>query len=163
MHKNLSIIVAVAQNGAIGRDNQLLWHIPNDLKRFKSLTMGHHIIMGRKTWNSIGRPLPGRVSIVVTRNRTLEFEGAQKAYSLEQALAMAADDTEVFVIGGGELYRAALPIAARVYLTQVHAPFEGDTSFPPLNPGVWKPETMEPAEHLEVNGLKYSFTNYIRV
>jgi len=129
----LSLIAAVAQNGVIGRDGQLPWHLSDDLRRFKRLTMGHTLIMGRRTWESIGRPLPGRRTIVVTRQlRYRTAPGVQTAATLEEALqlAVAAGEEEAFVVGGAELYRQALSRADRVYLTAVLADVEGDTFFP---------------------------------
>ncbi len=125
----VSIIVAVADNGVIGRDGGLPWRLSSDLKRFKSLTMGHHLVMGRRTWESIGRALPGRTSIVLSGHSSLELpEGVLRAGSMEAALALAAGDEEVFVIGGAAVYRAALPSADRLYLTRVHATVAGDTT-----------------------------------
>lgn len=126
----VTIIVAVAQNGVIGHRGKIPWHLREDLQRFKRLTMGHPIVMGRKTWESIGRPLPGRESIVVTRQKGYRAEGARVASSLREALDLAGRD--VFVIGGGELYREALPLADRLEVTQVLASFEGDATFPPV-------------------------------
>jgi len=128
----LSLIVAVARNGVIGKDNRLPWHIPEDLKRFKALTMGHHIIMGRRTWESIGRPLPGRKSVVVTRDGDYSAPGANVVHSFADALDACAGDDEAFVIGGAEVYREALAHADRVYLTEVLADYPGDVRFPPL-------------------------------
>lgn len=127
----ISIIVAVAKNGAIGRDNQLIWRLPDDLKQFKRLTMNHPMIMGRKTFDSIGKPLPGRTSIVVSRNLDLQIEGCVTVKSLTEALenAQATQTDEVFVIGGAEIYRLALPLAHKIYLTEVHTEVEGDAFF----------------------------------
>ena len=130
----LSLIVAVARNGVIGKDNRLPWHIPEDLKRFRALTMGHHIIMGRRTWESIGRPLPGRHSVVITRDPDYAAPGAQVVHSLTDAVAACGGDTEAFVIGGAEIYREALPHADRVYQTEVMADYTGDVWFPALGP-----------------------------
>ncbi|HEX5470243.1 MAG TPA: dihydrofolate reductase [Lacipirellulaceae bacterium] len=129
----VSIIAAVAANGVIGRNGRLPWKLSNDLRRFKRLTMGHTIIMGRRTWESIGRPLPGRRTIVVTRQSDYQVaDGVQIASSLEEALlaAEACDETDTFVVGGAELYREALPEADRLYFTEVAADVEGDTYFP---------------------------------
>jgi dihydrofolate reductase len=135
----LSLIAAVAENGVIGRDNQLPWRLPRDLRRFKALTMGHHLIVGRKTFESIGRPLPGRSMIVLSRSQQRLPSGIQKASTLEQAVAIAAaaGDEEAFVGGGEQIYRVALPRADRIYLTRVHGSFEGDARFPPIAPEVW--------------------------
>jgi dihydrofolate reductase len=137
-HRRLSLIVAMARNRVIGHNGKLPWHLSADLKRFKALTMGHHIIMGRNTWDSIGRPLPGRVSVVVTRNRAYVAPGATVVDSLAAALRLASDDAEAFVIGGGELYREALPLADRIYLTELPAEYPGDVFFPPLLPDEWR-------------------------
>jgi dihydrofolate reductase len=139
----LSLIVAVARNGVIGKDNRLPWRIPEDLKRFRALTMGHHIIMGRRTWESIGRPLPGRTSVVVTRQRDYSAPGALVAHSLPEALAACAGDDEVFVIGGAEIYRAALRQTDRIYLTRVEADYEGDVAFPQIEAEQWEEASRE--------------------
>jgi dihydrofolate reductase len=158
----ISIIVAIAENGVIGNNNQLIWHIPGDLKRFKALTMGHHIVMGRKTWESIGRPLPGRKSIVVSRNTSYRVEGAEVVHSLNDAIKTASGDDEIFIIGGGELYRQALPIANRLYLTKVHRSFEGDVSFPEINMAEWKEMHSEKGKPTETDGLEYTYVNLER-
>ncbi|HEX9179329.1 MAG TPA: dihydrofolate reductase [Burkholderiales bacterium] len=133
----LSVIAAVARNGVIGRDNTLPWRLPEDLKRFRALTMGHHIVMGRRTWESIGRLLPGRSMIIVTRNPEYTVPGCAVTHSLAEAVALAGDDPEVFVIGGAELYREALATAERLYLTEIRADFEGDAWFPEFDPDAW--------------------------
>lgn len=134
----LSLIVAVADNDVIGRDNALPWHLPADLKHFKAVTMGKPIVMGRKTWESIGRPLPGRLNIVISRNSALELAGVVVVRSFEEALAQAGDVPEVAVIGGAELFRSALPLARRIYFTRVHGTVCGETKFPPLDPAQWR-------------------------
>ena len=135
----ISLIVAVARNGVIGKDGKLPWHLPEDLKRFKALTMGHHIIMGRKTWESPGHPLPGRTSIVVTRQPEYQAAGAVVVRSLEEALRyVAPSDSEPFIIGGGEIFAQALPHVARMYLTIVHATVEGDAYFPRFDEREWR-------------------------
>jgi dihydrofolate reductase len=133
----VSIIAAVASNGVIGRDGGLPWRLSADLKRFKALTMGHHVVIGRRTWESIGRPLPGRTLVVVSRSLDKPADGVLAATSLAEALDLAAGDTEVFVAGGAEIYRLALPLADRIYLTRVHAEVEGDTRFPDLEWTAW--------------------------
>jgi dihydrofolate reductase len=136
MSPRISFIVALGHNRVIGKDNDLLWHLPDDLKRFKKLTLGHPVIMGRKTWQSLPdkvRPLPGRTNIVVTRFEDYPADGAQVAHSFPEALSLAKDADgadEIFVIGGGELYRAALPFASRLYLTIVDDPTPGTVFFP---------------------------------
>lgn len=134
----VSLIVAMDRQHVIGRAGRLPWHLPADLQRFKSLTMGHHIIMGRKTWESIGRVLPGRVSVVVTRNPHYAAPGAVIAGSLTDALALASGDSEPFVIGGAELFREALAYSRRLYVTEVLAEYSGDVWFPDLRAGDWR-------------------------
>ncbi|MFP4556514.1 MAG: dihydrofolate reductase [Bacteroidales bacterium] len=160
---NLSIIVAVAENNIIGDNNQLIWYIPDDLKRFKALTMGHHIIMGRKTWESIGRPLPGRKSVVVTRNKNFKANGAQVVHSLPDALEIAKDDDEAFIIGGGELYGQALPLASKLYLTKVHRHFNGDVSFPEIDSKEWREVSAKKGKPIAKDGLEYSFIDLERI
>ncbi len=126
----IAIVVAMAANRVIGRDNQLPWHLPADLKHFKQLTLGKPVVMGRKTYASIGRPLPERTNIVVTRDRDYEAPGCVVVHSLDEALAAAGEAAEVMVIGGAGIYRQVLPRTDTLYLTEVHAEFEGDTLFP---------------------------------
>ena len=140
---SISLIAAVSLNGIIGRGGQLPWRLRGDLQRFKQITLGHPIIMGRKTWTSIGRPLPGRLNIVVTRQPTFDAAGAVVVHSLGDALAAAAPAADAFVIGGAELYREALPQAARLYLTIVQAEVEGDTVFPPFDRTQWQLAQVE--------------------
>lgn len=126
---NISLIIAIAENNAIGKDNTLIWHLSADLKNFKKLTSGHSIIMGRKTYDSIGRPLPNRNNIIITRNKRLKIEGCQVVYSLEKGFELAAElegNDEIFVIGGANIYEQALPYVSKVYLTKVHASPEAD-------------------------------------
>ncbi len=140
----LSLIVAMSRNGVIGIDNQLPWHLPEDLKYFKSVTMGKPIIMGRKTYDSIGRPLPGRTNIVITRDPSWQAEGVSVAQTLEAALSLgqvacnAAGADEIMVIGGEQIYRMTLPAADRLYLTQVDAEVEGDAFFPDIDLDQWQ-------------------------
>ncbi len=144
----ISLIVAADENGVIGHQGSLPWKLPADMKFFRETTKGHPVIMGRKTYVSIGRPLPGRQNVVVTRQEDFEAPGCKVVNSLVDAIgvaSMADGNDEIFVIGGGELYREVLPSADRVYLTRVHASVEGDTTFPPLDPKVWK--EVEAKEH----------------
>lgn len=156
----LSLIAAVANNGIIGIRNTLPWHLPEDLKHFKALTLGHPILMGRKTWESLGRPLPGRLNVVITRNTDYKPEGCVIAHSLEGARALAGDVETLFVIGGEELYRQALPVADRVYLTEIHEHYDGDASFPKLDPAHWQ-ESERKAQQ-SASGLAFDFVTYIR-
>ena len=160
----VSIIAAVADNGVIGRDGGLPWHLPADLKHFKKLTTGHHMVMGRRTWDSIGcRPLPGRPTIVVSRDPAFVAEGARVARSVDQALELAAGADEVFIAGGQAIYREALPVADRVYLTRVHARFEGDTFFPGFDASGWRVVVEERHEADEKNPHAHTFLVYERV
>ena len=159
----LSVVVAADERGGIGRDGGLPWHLPEDLKRFKALTMGKPIVMGRRTWDSIGRPLPGRRSIVVSRQAGLAIAGAEVVGSLEQALAAAADAPEVCVIGGAELYRLALPLADVVHLTRVHAEVDADTFLPPLDPSEWEETASERHAADARHAHPYSFVTLRRV
>lgn len=137
MNSILSIIVAVAENGVIGDRNALLWHISEDLKRFKALTTGHPVVMGRKTFESLGRPLPNRTNVVITR-QSIEIPGCTVVHSLADALALFPEGEEVFVIGGAEVYAQALPFADRFYLTRVCHAYEGDTRFPAWDESAWR-------------------------
>jgi len=158
----VSIIVAVSANGVIGRDNDLPWRLSADLRRFKRLTMGHHLIMGRRTWESVGKPLPGRTTVVITSRRCRPHPEVAVARSLDEALELIAGDDEVFIAGGAELYRAALPVADRLYLTRIHADFEGDTFFPQLDEAQWRLVSREDHAPDEKNALAYSFLVYER-
>lgn len=133
----ISIIVAVADNGVIGGNNTLLWHISEDLRRFKALTTGHPVIMGRRTWDSLGRPLPNRTNVVITR-QPLALAGAVVTHSLTEAVAAFPAEEEVFVIGGAQIYAQALPLADRLYLTRVFHPYQGDTRFPAWDETAWR-------------------------
>lgn len=139
----VSIIVAMARNRVIGRDNAMPWHLPAELKYFKRVTMGKPIIMGRKTYGSIGRPLPGRHNIVVTRDRGYALAGVTVVHGLQEALAAAGEVDEAVIIGGAELYRQALPVADRLYLTEIEAETEGDTWFPEIRQGDWREVSRE--------------------
>jgi dihydrofolate reductase len=160
----LSIIAAVAENGVIGRGNDLPWRLSADLRRFKQLTMGHAVIMGRKTWESIGRPLPGRRMIVVTRQTDFQAEGVELAASLPIAcgIAAAANAVEAFLIGGAEIYRQALPLADRLYLTRVHAAVAGDKYFPAYDAGEWRLASAESFRADEKNNYDTTFEIYER-
>ncbi|MDK9703867.1 MAG: dihydrofolate reductase [Sulfuritalea sp.] len=156
----LTLIAAVARNGVIGIDDRLPWHLPADLRHFKALTTGHAVIMGRKTWESLPakfRPLPGRRNIVVTRDAGYRAEGAVVALSLPAAID-AAGEGEAFVIGGAELYAAALPLADRLQLTEIDADFEGDTRFPAIDPQRWRETARE--THRGDADFDYAFVTY---
>jgi dihydrofolate reductase len=158
----ISIIVAIAQNGTIGDKNALLWHIKEDMRFFRTTTSGHPVIMGRKTFESLGsKPLPKRKNIVITRS-DVEFEGAFVAHSLEEAIAMADDDAEVFIMGGAQIYAQALNIADRMYITRVERDYEGDTSFPEVDYSKWKLVAEERYERGEDYDSPFSFLTYDR-
>jgi dihydrofolate reductase len=162
--QDIAIIAAVARNGIIGRGNALPWHLPEDLRRFKRLTLGAPVIMGRRTFDSIGRALPGRLNIVVSRNPRAEAPGCTLAGSLGEALAAAGAAPVVFVIGGSSLYAAALPVATRMYLTEIDADVEGDTRFPDYDRGQWR-ETGRETHEAGPGGpaLHYAFVDYERI
>ena len=157
----LTLVVAKARNGTIGRDNTLPWRLPEDLAHFKRTTMGAAVIMGRKTWDSIGRPLPGRRNIVVSRNRDLRIEGAEVATSLEDAQRLCVGADQIFLIGGAQLYAEAMPSADRLVVTEIDADVEGDAFFPPIDRAQWL-ETARETHHSEANGFNYAFVTYDR-
>jgi len=160
----VSLIVAVSSNGVIGRDGGLPWRLSNDLKHFKKLTMGHHLIIGRRTWDEVGKPLPGRTMVVVTRSRRFAPEGVRVAHSLEEALDIARDDDEPFIGGGAHIYRMALEnnLVDRLYITRVHAEVDGDTFFPDINLDDWKLVSEEHHEADERNQHPFSFLVFER-
>jgi dihydrofolate reductase len=166
---DLSVIVAAAENGVIGRNNALPWHLPEDLRYFKRVTMGKPIVMGRKTYESIGRPLPGRTNIVITRQPDYAAEGVKVVASLDEALALAQDialidgASELMVIGGAEIYRAAIARAKRLYLTEVHASVEGDARLPEVDWSVWQEVSRERWPASDVNPYPYSFVVFERL
>jgi len=161
--KQISIIVAIAKNNAIGKDNQLLWHISEDLKRFKQITSGHQIIMGKKTYESLPkRPLPNRTNIVITDVPGEKFEGCVTVYSIEEALHYCTETDESFVIGGGSVYRQFLPYTNKLYLTLVDKDFEADIFFPDIDFNEW--HLIEKEDHApdEKNDFGYSFVTYVK-
>ena len=157
----LTLIVAKARNGVIGRDNTLPWRLPEDLAHFKRTTMGAPIIMGRKTWESIGRPLPGRRNIVVTRNHDLRIDGVDVVTSLEDAQRLCVNAEGIFLIGGAQLYAEALPSADRLVVTEIDADIQGDAHFPAIDPRQWA-ETSRESHFSEPNGFAYAFVTYER-
>ncbi len=154
----VSLIVAMGKNRVIGANGAIPWRLPNELQLFKRVTMGHHMIMGRKTWESIGRLLPGRTTVIVTRQKDYAVPGAVMAGSLDDALAACGSDKEVFVIGGGELYKLALPLARRIYLTTVDAKPAGDTLMPEFNPADWREVSSESFSADEKHAHAYRFS-----
>lgn len=160
MKNNLSVIVAVAKNDVIGVNNTLPWHLPEDLKRFRALTTGHHIIMGRKTYESLGRLLPERTTVIVTRNKNYKIEGALIAHSLAEAVTLCQNDDEAFLIGGAELYLDGLKLANKLYITDVDLYVEGDAFFPEFDFKQWQETSRE--AHTSTQGLVFSYITYIR-
>jgi dihydrofolate reductase len=164
----LVIVVAVAENGVIGRDGALPWRVPSDLKTFRRLTLGKPVIMGRKTFQSLGKPLDGRDNIVVTRDADFNAAGVRTAPTLAAAIALAAEAaharhaSEIAVIGGGEIYRAAIDQAEKIYLTRIHAAPSGDATFPPLDPAVWKVVSESPIEPSERDEHRATLVVYER-
>ncbi|MEM8814960.1 MAG: type 3 dihydrofolate reductase [Pseudomonadota bacterium] len=155
-------MAAVSANGIIGRDGELPWRLPEDLRYFKRLTLGKPVVMGRKTWESIGRPLPGRHNIVITRQPDYVAEGATVAHSPDAALALLTGEPEVMIIGGGAIYRAFLESAERIYLTEVDAEIDGDASFPPLDESLWTEVSREVHAADERHAHAYAFVRLDR-
>ncbi|KZZ13944.1 dihydrofolate reductase [Oleiphilus sp. HI0079] len=164
----ISLIVALSENHVIGRNNKLPWYLPNDLKYFKQVTMGLPIVMGRKTFESIGKPLPGRTNIVVTRNTDWSADGVRAAHSLEEAFELAESIAEIdgreelMIIGGDQIYQSALPLVDRMYLTEVHAHVDGDAYFPKFDPADWHEIGREDFSAADPNPYDYSFVVYDR-
>ena len=159
----ISLIAALAANRAIGKDNELLWQLPEDMRHFRETTRGKPVIMGRKTWESLPepfRPLPGRHNIVISRDPAYQANGATLAGSLADAVRQALDADEVFIIGGAQLYREALPLADRLYLTEIAQDFDGDVFFPDFSPHDWQEISRQPCQ--ETGGLRFSFAIYQR-
>lgn len=160
---SLTIIVAAAQNDVIGSDNRLPWHLPDDLKRFKALSLGKPVLMGRKTFAAIGRPLPGRTNIVISRQPGLQIEGCRVAASLDAAIAAAHPAPEIVVIGGAQIYAQALPLTTTVHLTRVHASVAGDARFPALDPTQWRETATEPHPADDRHAYAFSFITLERI
>jgi dihydrofolate reductase len=154
----LSIIVAVAENNAIGKNNELLCHVPGDLKRFRQITLGNPVIMGRRTWYSLPkRPLPGRLNIVITDQPDDVFEGAEKAFSIKEALGKCGQAGEIFVIGGASVYQQFLPLCSRLYLTLIHKSFDADAFFPEIDYAEWDIQSREDHSAGETNNFAFSY------
>ena len=159
----ISIIVAVSEDWGIGKDNELLWHISEDLKRFKKLTLGNTVIMGKKTWDSLPRrPLPGRKNIVLTDDPNECIDCSVTAYSIEDALSKCEKDEEIFIIGGGSVYHQFMPIADRLYITHVHKKAQADIFFPEIDLSVWKIAEKEEIKTNGDNSIPYTYTVYER-
>ena len=162
INQNISIIVAIAENFAIGKNNDLLFHLPNDLKRFKQITLGNPVIMGRNTFLSLPNgPLKNRRNIIISDIPDDNFEGCEMTASIVEAIALVKNETEAFIIGGGMIYRQFYPVAGKLYLTLIHQPFDADVFFPEINYSEWIEESKE--DHFdEKNGFHYSYLNLIR-
>lgn len=158
----VTIIAAAGENNALGKDNGLVWHLPDDFKRFKKLTTGHHIIMGRKTFESFPQPLPDRTHVVITRRDNFKKEGIVTVHSLERAIDISKGDSEAFVIGGGEIYKMAMQVADKIELTRIHGTFEADTFFPEINEEYWELKKEEFHEKDEKHKYAFTYLTYIR-
>ncbi len=158
----LTMIAAAAENNALGKDGDLVWHLPDDFKRFKKLTTGHHIIMGRKTFESFPKPLPNRTHIVITRNRDYIKEGCIVVHNLEDALKIAEEDTQPFIIGGGEIYKLALNASEKIELTRVHDTFEADAFFPEIDLSKWELINEEFHEKDERHSVSFTYLTYVK-
>ena len=159
----ISIIVAIAKNGVIGDKNTLLWHLREDMIHFRTITSGHPVVMGRKTYDSIGRPLPKRTNVVITRDTELQIEGCTMAHSLTEAVEMFDSSEEVFIIGGAQIYSQAMPLADRLYLTIIDKEYEGDSSFPEIDYNSWQQISCEKFERGEAFEYPFSFITLERV
>ena len=159
-HARIYLIAAVAKNGVIGAHGKLPWHLPEDLQHFKRLTLGHPVIMGRRTWESLGKPLPGRENIVVSRRSGFDAPGASVAATLEAAIALCSGESVAYVIGGAGIYAAALPLADGLVLTEIQQDYEGDTRFPDWDRKAWRASQKE--THTAVNGVRFDFVLYER-
>jgi len=159
----ITIIAAIGKNGELGKNNDLIWHLPNDLKRFKKITLGHHVIMGRKTFESLGKPLPNRKTIIITRNSDFNIDDCTTVNSLEAALKAAAADPNPYILGGAEIYHQAIKIADRLDLTLVDANFEADAFFPQIDASLWKETSRQDFKADENHQYNYSFVTYKKV
>jgi dihydrofolate reductase len=161
----ITVIAAIASNNALGKDNDLIWHLPADLKRFKKVTTGHYILMGRNTFESIGRPLPNRTTIIITRNKNYFKEGCLVANSLEQAIEMAKPAAQIFIIGGAQIYKETIAkdIAVQLDITLVHHRFEADVFFPEIDTKMWEEVAREDYKADEKNEYDYSFVSYQKI
>jgi len=158
----ITMIAAAGQQNELGMDNDLVWHLPDDFKRFKSLTTGHHIIMGRKTFESFPKPLPNRIHIVITRNNDYQPEGALVVHSMEEALEIAKNDEQPFIIGGGEIYALGMTVAHKIELTRVHGTFESDTFFPEIPATHWELINEEHHPKDERHDYEFTYQTWIR-
>jgi dihydrofolate reductase len=160
---NITLIAAMSENRVIGKDNQLIWHFPEDLKHFRKQTSGHHVIMGRKTFESVGRPLPKRINIIITRQTDYSAEGCLIAHSLEEAIALVENDEQPFIVGGAEIYTQALSLAHSIELTVIHGVYEGDSFFPEFDHSIWKLARVERKEADDKHIHPYEFLSYKKI
>jgi len=158
----VTIVVAIGENNAIGKDNELLWYLPKDLRHFKTITNGHTIIMGRKTFESVKKPLPNRRNIIITRNTELSIEGAEVVHTIDEALEISKEDGEVFIIGGAEIYKQAMKHTDKIFLTVVHESFEADAFFPEIDTNLWEETASETHLPDEKNNLSFTFSTLER-
>ena len=158
----ITMIAAAGENNELGKDNDLVWHLPNDFKRFKQLTTDHHIIMGRKTFESFPKLLPNRIHIVITRNTDYQKEGAVVVHTMEAALEIAKDDPQPFIIGGGEIYQIGMEVADKIELTRVHGTFDADAFFPEIPKGAWKSVFTELHEADERHAYAFTYETWVR-
>lgn len=158
----LTLIAAAGENNELGKNNDLVWHLPDDFKRFKKITSGHHIIMGRKTFDSFPQPLPNRTHVVITRQENFKKPGIIVVHSLERAIELTKDDPQPFVIGGGEIYKMAIDVADKIELTRVHGEFEADTFFPEIDESQWKLISEEYHEKDEKHKYAFTYLTYER-
>ena len=158
----ITIIAAIANNNALGKDNDLIWHLPADLKRFKKVTSGHHILMGRNTFESIGKPLPNRTTVIITRNLEYKSAGCLVVDSIEKALDVAKNDAQIYIIGGAQIYKQTIAsnLVDQLDITQVHHSFEADVFFPEIDPKIWIEISRENFKADEKNKYDYSFISY---
>ena len=158
----ITIIAAIAKNNALGKDNDLIWHLPADLKRFKKITSGHHILMGRNTFESIGKPLPNRTTIIITRNKNYFKDGCLIAHSIEDALDLVEDDENIFILGGAQIYKETIAkgLVDQLDITQVHQEFEADAFFPEIDLNIWEEVKREDYKADEKNKYDYSFISF---
>jgi dihydrofolate reductase len=159
----ITLIAAVAENNALGKDNQLLWHLPDDFKRFKNITSGHHIIMGRKTFESFPKPLPNRIHVIITRQKDYQPEGCLIVDSLAKAISVCPKDEELFIIGGGEIYKQSIEIADKLDITRVHHTFDADTFFPEIDLTKWELTSEEYHPKDEKHRFDFTFETYLKM
>jgi dihydrofolate reductase len=161
----ITVIAAIAKNNALGKDNDLIWYLPADLKRFKKVTTGHYILMGRNTFESIGKPLPNRTTIIITRNKNYSKEGCLTAGSIEEAIELAKEEAQLFIIGGAQIYKEimAKDLADQLDITLVHSEFDADVYFPEIDAKVWKESVREDFKADEKNDYDYSFISYQKI